>query len=309
MFSKKFVIPFSLITATGLFTLYSTSKAYAAPVLTKLSKDFQEFTISRNEQVTHDTHHLYIPMKLDDNKLPVSSFILCKDKNVTSDDGKAIIRPYTPLENTLNDKNELQLVVKSYGTQGNMSTALCNKKAGDTIEIKGPLKKLSYTANKHKHITFFAGGTGLTPCLQIINEIVNNPDDHTTMTMFFANKTDQDILCKAHLDQLSKKHKALKIHYIVDKIDTTNTINPYDGTATTVNKDDYLIGRINESMVENLMPRGRDNYTFAYVCGPPGFYQTVSGKKDFKDKDNMYQGKLSGFLPNLNYTSDMVFKL
>jgi len=40
-----------------------------------------------------------------------------------------------------------------------------------------------------------AGGTGITPMLQVLNQILNNPDDHTEVTLLFANLSEDDIFC------------------------------------------------------------------------------------------------------------------
>jgi len=62
-----------------------------------------------------------------------------------------------------------------------------------------------------------AGGTGITPMLQVLNQILNNPDDHTEVTLLFANLSEDDILLKQELDTFVRKHKNLKVYYTVDK--------------------------------------------------------------------------------------------
>lgn len=56
-----------------------------------------------------------------------------------------------------------------------------------------------------------AGGSGLTPMLQVIQAIVLNPDDKTQVTFLFANKTEEDIILRKELDELQKKHDNLKV--------------------------------------------------------------------------------------------------
>jgi cytochrome-b5 reductase len=41
--------------------------------------------------------------------------------------------------------------------------------------MKGPIPKIAYTPNMKKHLGMIAGGTGLTPMLQVIRAIVENP--------------------------------------------------------------------------------------------------------------------------------------
>ena len=45
-----------------------------------------------------------------------------------------------------------------------------------------------------------AGGTGITPCYQVIMSVCNNPDDNTKIILLFANRTEQDILLRKELE-------------------------------------------------------------------------------------------------------------
>jgi NAD(P)H-flavin reductase len=42
-----------------------------------------------------------------------------------------------------------------------------------------PIPKLPYEPNKKKQIGMIAGGTGVTPMLQVLDAILSNPDDNT----------------------------------------------------------------------------------------------------------------------------------
>ena len=67
---------------------------------------------------------------------------------------------------------------------------------GDSIEVKGPFVKLKYQRNMKKSIGMVAGGTGITPMLQVIQQVLTDPEDSTKMTLIFANQTEDDILLK-----------------------------------------------------------------------------------------------------------------
>ena len=56
-----------------------------------------------------------------------------------------------------------------------------------------------------------AGGSGLTPMLQIAQEVVRNPEDKTEVTLVFANKSEDDILLKKELDDMARKHRNFKV--------------------------------------------------------------------------------------------------
>jgi NAD(P)H-flavin reductase len=69
---------------------------------------------------------------------------------------------------------------------------------GDVIDVEGPLGKFDYQpggtvvtndfTTKAKRIFFIAGGSGITPCYQIIKEIVNMKDEDIELILLFANK-------------------------------------------------------------------------------------------------------------------------
>ena len=83
---------------------------------------------------------------------------------------------------------------------------------GDTLDFKGPNGLIVYEGNGHflvrpkkqlppvprhfDHIGLIAGGTGITPMLQLIRDILKRPGDATKISLLFANQTEADILLK-----------------------------------------------------------------------------------------------------------------
>lgn len=57
-----------------------------------------------------------------------------------------------------------------------------------------------------------AGGSGITPMLQVASEIVNNPEDKTQVSLIFANQSEGDIILKDELDQMAAKHDNFQVH-------------------------------------------------------------------------------------------------
>lgn len=179
------------------------------------------------------------------------------------------------------------MVIKTY-PNGIVSNYVHSLKVGDNVEVKGPLLKFKYVPNMKKSIGMLAGGTGLTPMLQVMKEILHNADDHTQVSLVFANNTEEDILLKAELDALAKKYKNLKITYILSQPSAS-----WKGET----------GFVSQELIKRTMPApSEDNYIL--VCGPPGFMEAVSGGKtpDYK------QGEVKGHLKALGYNENMVFK-
>jgi len=78
-------------------------------------------------------------------------------------------------------------------------------KVGDTLEFKGPFQKFEYKPNMKKYIGMIAGGSGITPMLQVIEKILANGRDNTEVRLIFANKTPEDVLLKDRLDGERKR--------------------------------------------------------------------------------------------------------
>lgn len=85
-----------------------------------------------------------------------------------------------------------------------MSQHLDSLSIGDTIAFRGPSGKLQYSGNGKfsikklrkdpaenitvKKVNMIAGGTGITPMLQLIREILKKSDDKTECSLLFANQ-------------------------------------------------------------------------------------------------------------------------
>lgn len=63
---------------------------------------------------------------------------------------------------------------------------------------------------------------GITPMLQVLQEVTFNPEDKTKVTLIFANKSPSDIMLKEELDKLESEYDNVKIVYLVRT--TTNLL-------------------------------------------------------------------------------------
>lgn len=48
-----------------------------------------------------------------------------------------------------------------------------------------------------------AGGTGITPMYQVASALLGDPNEYTSISLIYANLTEDDILIKKELDELS----------------------------------------------------------------------------------------------------------
>jgi len=170
-----------------------------------------------------------------------------------------------------------------------MSQHIHGLKIGDKLEAQGPWNKLPYSKDMKKFFGLIAGGTGITPMLQLLEASLYDVNDDTVFNLLFGNVSEKDILLKDHFDSLQEKfpHK-FRVYYIIN-----NPHLHWPGFS----------GLITEEILYKIMPPPSSNCLIC-VCGPPPMIQAVCGEK----KSIQDQGPLIGQLKNLGYKSDMVFK-
>jgi len=131
-------------------------------------------------------------------------------------DGKDITRSYTPTSGN-DDLGHFDLVVKTY-EKGNISRYLSLLKIGDNIRVKGPKGQFVYTPELAAEFGLIAGGTGITPMLQIVRYSLFNPGDPTKFTLIYANVSEDDILLKVELDYLVAMFPyRFKVYYVLNQ--------------------------------------------------------------------------------------------
>ena len=101
--------------------------------------------------------------------------------------------------------------------KGNISRYVSLLKIGDRIRVKGPKGQFTYSPTLSRELGMIAGGTGITPMLQIIRAAIKNPVDQTKLSLIYANVNYEDILLKAELDDLAAKHSSrFKVYYVLN---------------------------------------------------------------------------------------------
>jgi len=191
-------------------------------------------------------------------------------------------------------------------------------KAGDSMQIKGPFVKLAYEPNKWSSVGMVAGGTGIAPMYQLILEMLANPRDRTEIRLIYASRTEADIILKTELDALAIVYPNFKVRHNVT-IPFTDSTTLTHITATPLlapAQVQYVLskpgegwggatGHIKKESITSFLPSPQEGpSTKIFVCGPPGFMNTLSGSK----KSPTDQGELTGLLKDLKYSSEQVFK-
>ena len=136
-----------------------------------------------------------------------------------------------------------------------------------------------------------AGGTGITPMLQLAEELLRT--GYTgAISLIYANVSPQDIMLKDRVDALAAQHRNFSVFYVVDR-----------ATGAVAEKWEGGVGYVTQEMLRAHLPAASKNMLIA-VCGPPGMMKVVSGEK-VSPKD---QGPLTGLLKEGGYTEAQVIK-
>jgi cytochrome-b5 reductase len=226
--------------------------------------DFVPMKLIRKEVLSHDTARFTFALPNPDHVLglPTGQHVSLK-YYITEEDGTktAVQRSYTPVtDNT--SIGEFALVIKVYRPMepkfphgGKMSQHLDHMKIGDSL--------LEHRSSRH--IAMMAGGTGITPMLQVLHHIFHTDihDTTTQVNLIYANQTEDDILVRTELETLLMNFPTrFSLWYTIDRLDETKKSQQKDWA--------YDIGFITPTMIEKhlLFPKSIKDTQFL-MCGPP----------------------------------------
>ncbi|KAL2261764.1 hypothetical protein VTK26DRAFT_3405 [Humicola hyalothermophila] len=224
---------------------------------------FQELPLIEKTIISHNVaiYRFALPTPSTILGLPIGQHISI-GADLPQPDGstKEIVRSYTPISGD-HQPGYVDLLIKSY-PQGNISKHLATLAVGQTIRVRGPKGAFVYTPNMVRHFGMVAGGTGITPMLQVVRAIIRGraAGDRTEVDLIFANVTEQDILLREDLDQLAAQDKGFRVHYVLDK--------PPAGWTGGV-------GYVTADMLQKWLPKPAADVKIL-LCGPPPM---VSGLK------------------------------
>lgn len=289
MADSKFLMPSSWTTiavaTAGAAVLLSTayviklvffpSKKKSKPVLLKDPQVKYPVVLVDKEELSPDTKRFRFKIPSGHSLgLPVGKHIYLSARI----NGELVVRPYTPVSSE-RDIGFFDLVVKVYkkGVNprfpdgGKLSQYMDSLEINDSIDVRGPGGLIVYEGDCHyaikpdkpsppqmffyRRIGMIAGGTGITPMLQLVREMFHNPNDKSHISLIFGNQTPDDILLRGEIDDLSlEQPNRFKVWYTVDRD------APEDWK--------YGTGFISEDMMkEHLPPPGDD--VLIVMCGPP----------------------------------------
>jgi cytochrome-b5 reductase len=166
---------------------------------------------------------------------------------------KEVVRSYTPISSD-EEKGYFDLLIKSYPT-GNISKHVASLMVGQHMKVKGPKGAMVYKPNMVRHFGMIAGGTGITPMLQVVKAVIRGRElgDRTEIDLIFANVNPEDILLKEDLDGLAAKDPKFRVHYVLN-----NPPEKWNGG----------VGFVTADMIKEKLPSPASDVKIL-VCGPP----------------------------------------
>ncbi|XP_067090497.1 NADH-cytochrome b5 reductase 1 [Osmerus mordax] len=267
-----------LLSTVGIIICYLSKKK--KPILTLQDPSIKyKLRLIDKEVINHDTRRFRFALPSEEHilGLPVGKHIYLS----AHIDGKLIVRPYTPVSSD-DDKGYVDLVVKIYFRNvhpkfpegGKMSQYLESLDLGDVVDFRGPGGLLEYKGQGQfaiqpekkspaetkaaRSVGLIAGGTGITPMLQLVRAILKDPSDQTSCSLLFANQTEKDILLRDELEELKARHPdRFRLWFTVDRAP--------EGW-------EYSEGFINADMIQKQLPVPADD-SLILMCGPPPMIQ------------------------------------
>jgi cytochrome-b5 reductase len=205
----------------------------------------------RGETADTCSYRFKLPRKTDILGLPIGQHISLGA--TIEGQPKEVVRSYTPISSD-EDKGHFDLLIKSYPT-GNISKHVAGLQVGQTMRVKGPKGAMVYTPNMVRHFGMIAGGTGITPMLQVVKAVIRGrgKGDNTEMDLIFANVNPEDILLKEDLDALAAKDSKFRVHYVLN-----NPPEKWNGG----------VGFVSADMIKEKLPAPASDVKIL-VCGPP----------------------------------------
>ena len=168
-------------------------------------------------------------------------------------------------------------MIKMYD-DGKLTRVLKDLRPRDEVMIRGPRGNLHYQGNgvfrlvssstrrAFKSVNMIAGGTGLTPMLQILRQAIDDDDDDdddtkTHFRLIYCARNSDDIIL---IDEMVRLDES-------DRIDVVIVL-----TGKDVPKDwPGISGKMNTALIRKYALQASPSDTFNLLCGPPGFVSSA----------------------------------
>lgn len=212
---------------------------------------FNSLRVSKIDKITLDSVviHFEIPSGLHSNYI----FNAGQYVNIQLEiDGKKEVRSYSICSSERN-QNTISIGVKQI-ENGKVSTYLNQRlKENDSVDVSQPMGNF-VLKNSQASQVFFAGGSGITPILSMIDCILHTTNQNVVLVL--SNKNEESTM---FLDEIQKLYKSFESRFILKNIYTQNGDSRIDS--------DFVV-----KFVSQLSNSKQNQY---YVCGPNGIINAL----------------------------------
>lgn len=233
------------------------------------TKIWTKATLEKKIGLSSDSKIFRFKLDHDDQEvgLPVGQHLMMRLRDPVT--REPIIRAYTPLSEG-KDLGWLDVLIKIYHdtpdrSGGKMTQALDAIPLGHFVDFKGPVGKFQYLGNGHCSISgkirqvsrfnMICGGSGITPIFQVLRAAMKNANDLTECVLLDGNRVEEDILCRAELDEIASRarHRCRLLHCL------SRPSSAWTGRT----------GRIDKNLISAEIGSPRLNTNdLVLVCGP-----------------------------------------
>jgi cytochrome-b5 reductase len=238
------------------FPVRPKKTAASGPVLDP--RVYRTLPLVKKDKLSHDSHRFVfaLPNKTDSVGIPTGQHVSIRAKI----NNTVVSRSYTPTSNN-SDLGRLELVVKVY-PDGKLTSYLASLPLQAQVEFAGPKGAMKYHRGLCRSIGMIAGGSGISPMYQVIRAICEDGSDSTTVSLLYANRTEQDILLRKDLDDFARKYpQKFRVHYLLD--------------SPPANWE-YTKGYVTKGLIKERLP-GAAPDTKVFLCGPLGMIKAATG--------------------------------
>ena len=128
---------------------------------------------------------------------------------------------------------------------------------GDSVEVRGPSGKFTFTGNEADSIVLLGGGVGITPLMSVIRWLCDTswPGD---IFLLYSCRTKTDIIFREELQYLEKRNPRLRVIVTLTRPD-----EGWRGAS----------GRIDAELLKTSIPNLQARRV--HLCGPPAFLEAL----------------------------------
>ncbi len=144
-------------------------------------------------------------------------------------------------------------------------------KPGDTLEVMAPQGQFTCVPKKEENYAFFAAGSGITPILSIIKDVLSH-NNTSKILLIFGNKTPLSIMFKEDLEGLKNTYpNRIILHHMISSSLIGSALNR--GRITPENT---------EALFKKLYRLSLFNHF--YICGP---FEMTMQMKEWLEKQSI----------------------